>query len=926
MTTSPTTADKRPCIAAQVRHSRLTVDSTGYRLQSVDRPTDVLVVGFDGHACVENSSDTPAEQTYDKDGHSVVIHAVAGIFKLEQHSYMLVVTDSSLRGTINDKSIYEVTAVCALPLDYDHGDTVFQTLLHEQSVAKSEEKNRVAAPRKSFSTSDVAGLAAAQAVDGNGVAAAVDGDAQGFKWLSPQITRMFRPSSSAESGEFRAATAPRADSRGSDGSAGGAARDTDGAIERGSDLSAQRKTDMTTGRMETRVVEEIVRVFSTSGMFYSYDYDLTRSQQAKAEQEKTDKGNIDELLACSADRDYWFNWHMQLALRDGCTAWALPLVQGSVQIERCALGAGDAVQISVVSRRSWRRIGLRYERRGADSDGYVANFVETEQIVELDTSQGRHSASFVQTRGSMPVLWRQRATGLHPAAEVVGSDDTNAAACARHLQREIARSGRQVLVSLVEHSGREAAVGAAFAGAVGRSVSGDAIDARMVRYVPWDFHHETRGMRYDNVQQLVAQLRGEIAAMGYSWRAAGAVLAAQRGVFRVNCMDCLDRTNVVQSAVARAVLNEQLVRLGVHAAPELGLAAHAGLEPALSRMWANNGDCISRQYAGTSAMKGDFTRTGRRNIGGIVNDATYSLARLWISTFRDYFSQAVLDFLVGHHAAAAVFRTLVDLRSREPDHARQLACAREAAVRASVAIAVRDGERVQIACIVQTPSVLDSLKLSSSAADSVLVLTDAAIYVCCYCERREKVSEFLRVALAELAAVQYGAYVTDTRTPQSLDPSRNHGLVLSFAPAPGQHSSDAEPASALGADSARRRFIACKVVSEAQVVMQHALEADDAGQHALETDDAGQHASGDAGQQAPDGSAQALVRMPRLETQASDLLTECLCSAMLSLKLSIGDTSSQFITDAPIISAAAAKQSKTLVEKMSNRLHSALWI
>ena len=31
----------------------------------------------------------------------------------------------------------------------------------------------------------------------------------------------------------------------------------------------------------------------------------------------------------------------------------------------------------------------------------------------------------------------------------------------------------------------------------------------------------------------------------------GAVLARQSGVFRTNCIDCLDRTNVVQSLLAR---------------------------------------------------------------------------------------------------------------------------------------------------------------------------------------------------------------------------------------------------------------------------------------------------------------------------------------------------------------------------------------
>lgn len=38
----------------------------------------------------------------------------------------------------------------------------------------------------------------------------------------------------------------------------------------------------------------------------------------------------------------------------------------------------------------------------------------------------------------------------------------------------------------------------------------------------------------------------------------GQPLAQQRGVFRSNCMDCLDRTNVIQSLLARRSLQSQL--------------------------------------------------------------------------------------------------------------------------------------------------------------------------------------------------------------------------------------------------------------------------------------------------------------------------------------------------------------------------------
>jgi hypothetical protein len=37
----------------------------------------------------------------------------------------------------------------------------------------------------------------------------------------------------------------------------------------------------------------------------------------------------------------------------------------------------------------------------------------------------------------------------------------------------------------------------------------------------------------------------------------------QKGVFRTNCMDCLDRTNVVQSVIGRHLLLSWLVKLGI---------------------------------------------------------------------------------------------------------------------------------------------------------------------------------------------------------------------------------------------------------------------------------------------------------------------------------------------------------------------------
>jgi hypothetical protein len=41
---------------------------------------------------------------------------------------------------------------------------------------------------------------------------------------------------------------------------------------------------------------------------------------------------------------------------------------------------------TIVSRRSRDRAGLRYQRRGIGEEGHVANFVETESIMQVDVS------------------------------------------------------------------------------------------------------------------------------------------------------------------------------------------------------------------------------------------------------------------------------------------------------------------------------------------------------------------------------------------------------------------------------------------------------------------------------------------------------------------------------------------------------------
>jgi hypothetical protein len=46
-------------------------------------------------------------------------------------------------------------------------------------------------------------------------------------------------------------------------------------------------------------------------------------------------------------------------------------------------------------------------------------------------------------------------------------------------------------------------------------------------------------------------------------------------------------------------------------------------------LWADNGDSISKQYASTAAMKGDFTRTRKRDFQGALKDMGISISRFY---------------------------------------------------------------------------------------------------------------------------------------------------------------------------------------------------------------------------------------------------------------------------------------------------------
>lgn len=65
-------------------------------------------------------------------------------------------------------------------------------------------------------------------------------------------------------------------------------------------------------------------------------------------------------------------------------------------------------------------------------------------------------------------------------------------------------------------------------------------------------------MKFENVTVLIDKIYELIKDVRYCWLDTDGLICEQRGVFRINCVDCLDRTNIVMTAIAKAVMDIQV--------------------------------------------------------------------------------------------------------------------------------------------------------------------------------------------------------------------------------------------------------------------------------------------------------------------------------------------------------------------------------
>ncbi|CAG0924108.1 unnamed protein product, partial [Notodromas monacha] len=152
----------------------------------------------------------------------------------------------------------------------------------------------------------------------------------------------------------------------------------------------------------------------------------------------------------------------------------------------------------------------------------------------------------------------------------------------------------------------------------------------------FDYHAECRSGNLKNLSKLKERLAKCLALYSFFYAKDGRILLEQKGVVRTNCLDCLDRTNCVQTFLAMETLPGLLQCLGLGEKPQIA----SRFQEVFGQMWVTMGNEISRIYAGTGAIQG----------GNMLVDGARSAARTIQNNLLDFSKQEAIEILiVGSH-------------------------------------------------------------------------------------------------------------------------------------------------------------------------------------------------------------------------------------------------------------------------------------
>lgn len=356
--------------------------------------------------------------------------------------------------------------------------------------------------------------------------------------------------------------------------------------------------------------------------------------------------------------------------------WVLYIIHGFVgQSNICVYG--KPIYITLIARRSNQFAGTRFLKRGVNDEGFVANDVETEQIAHdasfISLRSGRYT-SYTQLRGSAPFYWSQDTTQgrIVPKPQIlVDRTDPYFASAALHFNKLMARFGSPIIIlNLVKKKERRP-----HEQILSENLKNMVVYFNQflppefaIQYIAWDMARVTKSKEISVIERL-AEIAEKIVketgffhsgpqiycneikhhpkfagmkGYGYSENHPG---LCQTGILRVNCVDCLDRTNTAQFMVGKCALGFQLYALGVTDSPHIEF--DSDVVRVLEELFEAHGDTLAVQYGGSQMVHRIRTYRKISPWTSHSRDIMQTVSRYYSNAFTDNDKQQAINLFLG---------------------------------------------------------------------------------------------------------------------------------------------------------------------------------------------------------------------------------------------------------------------------------------
>ena len=329
--------------------------------------------------------------------------------------------------------------------------------------------------------------------------------------------------------------------------------------------------------------------------------------------------------------------------------WFIYIIYGFFHQVSCLI-YGLNFLITVIGRRSRQFAGTRYLKRGINHKGYVANDVETEQILEEISNQNLNYpniTSFVHIRGSVPLYWYQEQINYLPKPEIkLNLNDLEFKSTKNHFNNLIERYGEPIIICNLtkkkeKKKKQELLLNEWYEKSVNYINKKNIEEYKDLYSEIQYYHYDLKQLRkdplfYSKYIDISIYLISQTNLFAYiPYVQNKSILLLQSGVIRSNCIDCLDRTNVFQQVIGTAVILIQLRYFGVHIKEPLN--ENYSIFGVLTEIYKEMGNELSYEYAGSLAHK-QTIKDNRKKYKKIIQKVPE-----FINTFKRYFNNSFND-------------------------------------------------------------------------------------------------------------------------------------------------------------------------------------------------------------------------------------------------------------------------------------------